>query len=73
MRTTIDLPDALFRELKAVAARRGISLKEIVRAAVEQELRKERTSGRRMKFPILSSRQPGTLNPTNARIEDFLT
>lgn len=70
MRTTVDLPDDLFRELKAVAARRGISLKEIVRIAFEEELRKvKRSSGRRVKFPILSSRQPATLNLTNAEID----
>lgn len=74
MRTTIDLPDPVFRELKAVAARRGTSLKEIIRLAVEEEIRKaERPAGRRLKFPILSSRQPGVLNLTNAEIEDILT
>ena len=74
MRTTIDLPDPVFRELKAVAARRGTSLKEIIRLAVEEEIRKaERPAGRRLKFPILTSRQPGTLNLTNAQIEDLLT
>ncbi|HTU47548.1 MAG TPA: ribbon-helix-helix protein, CopG family [Bryobacteraceae bacterium] len=40
MRTTIDLPDQLFRELKAVAAHRGASLKTVIRAAVEEEIRK---------------------------------
>jgi metal-responsive CopG/Arc/MetJ family transcriptional regulator len=74
MRTTVDLPDPLFRELKAVAARRGDSLKNVIRAAVENELRKsEGKSGRRVKFPLLSSRQPGRLNLTNAEIEEFLT
>jgi len=69
-----DMPDALFRELKAVAARRGTSLKEIIRLAVEEEIRKaERPVGRRLKFPILSSREPGVLNLTNAEIEDLLT
>lgn len=74
MRTTVDLPDPVFRELKAVAARRGDSLKNVIRAAVENELRKsEGKSGRRVKFPLLSSRQPGRLNLTNAEIEEFLT
>jgi hypothetical protein len=72
MRTTIDLPDPLFRELKAVAARRGASLKTVVRLAIEREIRKdEAKSGRRVKFPLLDSREPGTLNLTNAEIEDF--
>ncbi len=72
MRTTIDLPDPLFRELKAVAARRGTSLKDVIRAAVEEEIRKtERKIGHRVKFPLLPSRKPGSLNLTNAEIEDF--
>jgi hypothetical protein len=72
MRTTIDLPDAVFRELKAVAARRGTSLKEVVLKAVEEEIRTaERKNGRRVKFPLLSSKEPGTLHLTNAEIEDL--
>ena len=72
MRTTIDLPDELIREVKAVAARRGTSLKNVVRAALEEELRKtERKAGRRVKFPLLSSHEPGALNLTNAEIEDL--
>ena len=73
MRTTIDLPDPLFRELKAVAARRGTSLKNVIRTAVEAELRNaEAKPGRRVKFPLLDSKEPGTLNLTNAEIDDLL-
>lgn len=72
MRTTIDLPEALFREVKAVAARRGASLKTVICAAVEAEVRKaERKVGRRVKFPLLSSREPGSLKLTNADLEDL--
>jgi hypothetical protein len=72
MRTTIDLPDPVFRELKAVAARRGTSLKDVVRKAVEEEIRKaERNAGRRVKFPLLASKEPGTLDLTNAEIDDL--
>ena len=74
MRTTVDLPDPLFRELKAVAARRGDSLKNVIRAAVESELRKaEGRPRRRVKFPLLSSSDPGRVDLTNAEIEEFLT
>jgi hypothetical protein len=38
MRTTIDLPDPLFRRMKASAAMRGTTIKELVRMAVEREL-----------------------------------
>lgn len=73
MRTTIDLPDPLFRELKAVAARRGTSLKAVVRAAVEEEIRSTKSkAGRKLKFPLLSSCEPGSLNLSNAEIDDLL-
>jgi hypothetical protein len=72
VRTTIDLPDPLFRELKAVAAHRGTSLKNLIRGAVEEEIRKNaRKTGRRVKFPLLDSREPGSLKITNAEIEDL--
>ena len=38
MKTTVDLPDPLFRKAKATAAQRGISLKRFLTEAVEQKL-----------------------------------
>jgi hypothetical protein len=38
MRTTIDMPDALFRKTKAVAALRGSSMNELIIHAVEREV-----------------------------------
>lgn len=37
MRTTVDLPDTLFRRAKATAAVRGVSLKDLVITAIERE------------------------------------
>ena len=75
MRTTIDLPDDLFRQLKVLAASRNVTLKILVRRAIENELERGRARGqrRRLRFPLLASKQPGTLNLTNAEIEDLLT
>jgi hypothetical protein len=74
MRTTVDLPDPLFRELKAFAATRGASLKTVIRHAVENEIRKSKSNaGHRVKFPVLQSREPESLSLTNAEIEDLLT
>ena len=74
MRTTLDLPDATFRHLKALAAERGQTLKQVLRAAVEKELAGAAgpRRGRRVKFPILDSKEPGSLHLTNAEIEDLL-
>jgi hypothetical protein len=38
MRTTIDLPDPLFREVKATAARKGMLLKQFITAALIREV-----------------------------------
>jgi hypothetical protein len=38
MKTTIDLPDPLFRRAKATAAVKGVSLKRFITEAVEQRL-----------------------------------
>ena len=74
MRTTLDLPDETFQELKALAARRGVTLKWILRRAVENELKRLPPPGhRRIRFPILKSKEPASLDLTNAEIEELLT
>ena len=39
MRTTVDLPDALYRQLKAHAALQGVPMKDLLVAFVERGLR----------------------------------
>lgn len=74
MRTTVDLPDATFRQLKSLAAQRGMTLKELLRVAVENEMQRMKPLGeQRAKLPILDSKQPGALRLTNAQIEEILT
>jgi hypothetical protein len=76
MRTTVDLPDEVFRELKALAAMRGASLKEILQTAVEHELahaHKPSMVADRVRFPLIKSKQSGKLHLTNSDIEDLLT
>ncbi len=38
MKTTLEIPDAIFRRAKSVAARRGIPLREFVAEAVKDKL-----------------------------------
>jgi hypothetical protein len=38
MKTTLEIPDAVFRRAKSVAARRGIPLRAFVTEAVEEKL-----------------------------------
>jgi hypothetical protein len=41
MKTTVELPDELFRRAKATAAARGLSLKQYFSQALEERLRSE--------------------------------
>ncbi len=38
MKTTLELPDALFREVKATAARRGVLMKQFIAEALTEKL-----------------------------------
>lgn len=74
MRTTVDIPDALYRELKSKAAREKRSVKELILRSVEVELRprsKKRT--RRVTFPLIPSKAPGTLDIDNAKIYELIS
>jgi hypothetical protein len=75
MRTTLELPDELFREAKVSAARRGVSLKALFTSALVQELRLRSKRGiprRRVQLPLVKSKHPGSLRLTNAEIEKLL-
>ena len=73
MRTTIDLPDDLFRQLKSKAALRGETLKGFVQAAVEKEIGAvPAASSFRVKLPLIRSKKPKSLSMTNVEIENLL-
>ena len=61
MRTTLDIPDAIGRRVKVAAARRGLSMKALIVAALENELdaRKRTIPARPLRFPVISSQTPG--------------
>lgn len=66
MRTTIDLPDEIYRATKVRAAAQGITLKEYLRSAVEQKLLVDeesplpRYSDQRVELPLIKSKNPGS-------------
>lgn len=74
MRTTIDLPDELFKQAKAVASLRGISLKDFVTDAVEHALEAGdiKLRPRRITLPIVPSKRPGSVTATTDRIAAIL-
>lgn len=75
MRTTIDIPDPVYRRLKSRAVREGSSAKKLILRGVEQILRDKRakSSRKRIRLPIVRSKRPGTLYLDNARIYDLIS
>lgn len=74
MRTTVDIPDPIYRELKGKAASEGCSVKELILRGVEQELRGRRGRVRsgRVRLPIVPSKRPGSLDLDNAKIFEII-
>ena len=74
MRTTLDLPDALAKQAKLAAVRRGKSLKALVVEALEHELQggKGKPQGAPLQFPIVRSAKPGLYVLSPRDIHDIL-
>jgi len=74
MRTTIDMPDALFRKTKAVAALRGSSMKELIIHAVEREVTAivPPAKRKRVKLPIIRSWKGRKLDLTGFDFDELL-
>jgi hypothetical protein len=73
MRTTVDLPDPLFRQVKSVAALSGSTLKEFIQDTLQQAVTSDRRVRRhKVRLPLIHSKHPGALRLTNADIEDHL-
>ncbi len=67
MKTTIDLPDPLFREAKIYAASHGLSLKTLFTKAIEDRLQKS-PSSLAEKLSNLPTLPPDTLQSITERI-----
>jgi hypothetical protein len=73
VRTTVDIPDAIYRQLKSRAALRGCSVKELILRGIEAELNGNRSSTKgRIKLPIVESKRPGWLKLDNTKINEVL-
>ena len=69
----MDIPDSVFRKMKATAALRGVSLKEFLLNGVEREMAKKPVARDYIvSVPLIRSKRPGKRTLTNAQIEDLL-
>ncbi len=74
MRTTVDIPDAIYRELKSRAASEGTTVKALILQGVTVRLQapKPRAKSRRLTLPIVNTGVPGSLKLDNERIYDLI-
>ena len=72
MRTTVDIPDPLYRALKKKAAHEGHSVKQLVLRGVERELGATTKKRGRRQPPVIDSDEPGTLELDNAKIYEII-
>lgn len=75
MRTTIDLPDDLGRQVKVRAAQDGESIKSLIARALERELAAGRGGGaprKPVRLPVLRSHAPGALKLTPDEVGAWL-
>ncbi len=71
MRTTVDIPDDLYRRLKAKAALDGSTVKQAVVRLVAREIQDLPARGR-CRFPLIKGKESRRLNLTNREIDEIL-
>jgi hypothetical protein len=59
MKTTVEIPDSLFRDAKQYAAREGIPLREVFERGLQQVLRNPARSGRRFRLKTITTKGNG--------------
>ena len=70
MKTTLEMPDSVFRRAKVSAARRGIPLRQFVTEAVEEKLRADIGAGDKPWVPLAG--QLRHLRRETARINQII-
>ena len=66
MRTTIELPDSVYRKAEKVARTQGVTIEKFIIRAFERELKAEPDApshSKRVTLPLVPSKEPGTMDP----------
>ena len=72
VRTTVDIPTSMYRQLKEQAAAQGQPVRALILAGIEKVLlRNQRPRPRRVHFPPIRSKGP-KVNLTNERIYELV-
>jgi len=75
MRTSIDIPDPLYREMKIRAANEGTTIREIILEGVAMRLQGGSTAVThegRPRFPVIRSKDPGSLKLGEEGVYEYI-
>lgn len=76
MRATVELPESVYRRTEQAARARGLTVDELISGVLERELGQDPSSSQpqiRIEFPVIRSKQPGTLDLNGFNFDDLLT
>jgi len=75
MRTSVDIPDAIYREMKVRAATEGTTVREIILDGVAMRLRNGNAPSKRdgrIPFPVVRSNNPGSLKLGEEGVYEYI-
>jgi hypothetical protein len=72
MRTTLDIPDETYRDLKILAIERGVTIRALVLEGVDWLRGKRQEKSVRFRIPVIASKRPGSLAIDNETIYDHI-
>ncbi len=75
MRTSIELPDPVYREMKIRAANEGTTIREIILEGIGLRLRGPRMTVTREsgpRFPVIRTRNPGSLKLGEEGVYEYI-
>jgi hypothetical protein len=76
MRTTIELPDSVYRKAEKVARTQGVTIEEFIVRTFERELKAEPDApshSKRVTLPLVPSKESGTMDLKDFNFDDLLT
>ena len=70
----MDIPDELFRKVKAISSLRGLTLKRFITMAIENEVEVNAANldSRRISLPLVPSKRPGSVYIDSKKIAELL-
>jgi len=75
MRTTIDIPDPIYREIRVRAASEGKTMRDLILDGVALRLRSQEAPSKqrgRFRIPVIQSKNPGSLKLDEEGVYEYI-